>query len=85
MAAAQRTADDTGRMLLPINVPLCDYETVDGQRQLSAVLDEVTLTYCIVERGVGGRTRSLRRHVPLLRKARRWASAYGRERTCRSS
>jgi hypothetical protein len=72
-------------MPLPINIPLCDYESVDGRRQLSAVLDEVTLTYSIVERGVGGPTQSLRRYFPSLREARRWASAYGRERTCRSS
>jgi hypothetical protein len=66
-------------------VPLCDYETADGRCQLSAVLDELTLTYSIVAIGAGGRTRRLRRHVASLREARRWASAYGSERTCRSS
>ena len=59
----------------------------------SAVLDELTLTYSIVERAADGETRLLRRHVPSLREARRWAAAYeerqrfaaaGRARTKRS-
>jgi hypothetical protein len=51
--------------------PLYDYDTPDGPRQLTAVLDELTLTYSVVEHGVGGRTRKLRRHVRSLREARR--------------
>jgi hypothetical protein len=71
-------------MALPIDVLLCDYETTDGLCQLSAVLDELTLTYSVVERG-GGRTRKLQRHMPSLREARWWAGTYGSARTCESS
>jgi hypothetical protein len=70
-------------MPLPIDVLLCDYETTDGRCQPSAVLDELTLTYSDVERG-GDRTRKLRRHMPSLREARRWAGTYGSARTCES-
>ena len=64
-------------MPLRVDVLLDDYETTDGRCQLSAVLDELTLTYSVVERGAGGRTRNLRRYVRSLREARRWASDYG--------
>ena len=33
---------------------LCDYEGSSGRRRLSAVLDELTLTYTIVERDARG-------------------------------
>jgi hypothetical protein len=68
-------------MPLPADVPLCDYKIAADRRQLSAVLDELTLTYSIVERGPGGQTRKLRRHVPSLREARRWASSYRSDRS----
>lgn len=71
-------------MPLPTAVPLCDYEIADDSRQISAVLDELTLTYSIVERGPGGRMRKLRRHVASLREARRWASSYRSDRLSRS-
>jgi hypothetical protein len=60
----------------PIDVLLCEYETADGRRQLRAVLDELHLTYSIVERGRADCTRELRRHVASLREARQWASAH---------
>jgi hypothetical protein len=60
----------------PIDVLLCEREAVGGRQQLRAVLDELTLTYTIVERGPGGRRRELRRHVPSLRDARRWAQLH---------
>lgn len=58
----------------PIDVPLCSYDTADGRRRLSAVLDELTLTYSIVERAPDGRSRTVRRHVPSMREARAWAA-----------
>jgi hypothetical protein len=60
----------------PIDRPLCDWEGPDGPCSLRAVLDELTLTYSIVERAADGETRRLRRHVPSLREARRWAVVY---------
>ena len=33
-----------------LDIPLCHYESGDGRRRLSARLDELTLTYCVVER-----------------------------------
>jgi hypothetical protein len=77
----------------PIERPLCAYEGRDVPCRLNAVLDELTLTYSIVERAADRETRLLRRHVPSLREARRWAAAYrerqrftpvGRARTRRS-
>ena len=37
-------------MPLPVEDQLYDYETPDDRCQLSAVLDELTLTYSVVER-----------------------------------
>ena len=48
-------------MPLPVEVQLYDYETPDDRCQLSAVLDELTLTYSVVERRPGGHTRKLTR------------------------
>ena len=81
------------RPFRPIDRPLCPYEGRDAPCRLSAVLDELTLTYSIVERAADGETRLLRRHVPSLREARRWVAAHrerqrfaplGRARTRRS-
>jgi hypothetical protein len=81
------------RPFRPIDRPLGAYEGRDALCRLSAVLDELTLTYSIVERAADGDTRLLRRHVPSLREARRWAAAQrdrqrfaplGRARTRRS-
>lgn len=69
-------------MPLPIDVLLCEYETSDSRRQLRAVLDELTLTYTIVDRDRGGRKRMLRRHVSSLREARAWASSHPTVRPC---
>jgi hypothetical protein len=80
MVAAPSTIDDVDVMPLPSNVPLCDYKIGDDRHELSAALDELTLTYCIVDRGPGERTRRLRRHVPSLREARRWACSYRSDR-----
>lgn len=63
-------------MRMPPDIPLAHYENGDGRRLLIAELDELTLTYCVVERGPEGRTLTLRRHVPSLREARRWATEY---------
>jgi hypothetical protein len=67
-------------MRTPPDIPLSHYENDDGHRLLIAELDELTLTYCVVERGPEGRTLRLRRHVPSLREARRWATEYRDER-----
>jgi hypothetical protein len=63
--------------LRPIDRPLCAYEGRDAPCRLSAVLDELALTYSIVERAADGETRLLRRHVLSLREARRWARPTG--------
>jgi hypothetical protein len=63
-------------MHLPTDVLLSDCDATDGPRQLVAVIDELTLTYTIVEHNADGQTRRLRQHVPTLRDARRWAGAY---------
>jgi hypothetical protein len=60
--------------------PLCHYDDGDGRRLLSATLDELTLTYCVVEQGRDGHALTLRRHVPSLLDARRWATTYRNER-----
>jgi hypothetical protein len=64
------------------DVLLCERQTVGGPLQLRAVLDELTLTYTIVQRGPGRRTRELRRHVSSLREARRWATLHAEQRSC---
>jgi hypothetical protein len=63
-------------MSKPIDVLLCEYEGLGGRHQLRAVLDELTLTYTIVERRHGGQTQELRRHVSTLQDARRWANRH---------
>lgn len=55
---------------------LCEYRDHSGANQLIASLDEVTLTYSVVLRDGSGATRPLRRHLPTLRAARRWAIAH---------
>jgi hypothetical protein len=59
-----------------VDILLCEYENAEGPRQLRAVLDELTLTYCVVERRSDGDVRRLRRYVPSVHEARRWAMAY---------
>lgn len=63
-------------MAKPIDVLLYERDAAGSRQQLRAVLDELTLTYTIVESGSGGRRRELRRHVPSLRDARRWAQLH---------
>jgi hypothetical protein len=60
-------------MPLRTEIPLCDCLSVDGRR--FAILDELTLTYDVVERERNGRTRVLRRHVATLREARAYTCA----------
>ena len=60
--------------------PLCHYDNGEGPRLLSATLDELTLTYCVVVQGPDGHALTLRRHVPSLLDARRWATTYRNER-----
>jgi hypothetical protein len=66
----------------PIDVLLHECDAAGGPLHLRAVLDELTLTYTLVERGPDGRTRELRRHVPSLREARRWAALNAGQREC---
>ena len=63
-------------MPLPTDILLTECDAPDGRQRLIAELDELTLTYTIVARGECGKTRALRRHVPTLRDARAWATAY---------
>jgi hypothetical protein len=60
-------------MPLPTDILLAEYEAADGRRSLIAELDELTLTYTVVVRSPCGQTRTLRRYVPTLRDARKWA------------
>lgn len=55
-----------------MNVPLCEYDDALGRHSLSAEIDELTLTYCVLDRD----SRLLCRHLPSLQEARRWAGAY---------
>ena len=63
-------------MPVSIDVLLSETETAEGRRRLRAVVDELTLTYTIVEDS-GDRSRELRRHVRSLGDARRWAALHG--------
>ena len=63
-------------MPLPTDILLAECEAPDGRQRLIAELDELTLTYTIVAQSACGETRRLRRHVPTLRAARAWATAY---------
>jgi hypothetical protein len=56
----------------PIRLPLCEYDDALGRQSLRAVIDELTLTYFVVDR----ESRVLSRHLPSLQAARRWACAY---------
>lgn len=60
----------------PIRLPLCEYDDALGRQSLSAVIDELTLTYCVVDRD----SRPLHKHLPSLQEARRWACVYRDER-----
>jgi hypothetical protein len=57
-------------------IPLCEYRDRRGRSELTAVLDEVTLTYSVVLRDSSGAIQTVRRHVPTLRAARSCALAY---------
>ena len=59
-------------MANPINLPLCEFDDALGRQSLSAVIDELTLTYSVVDR----ERQPLRKHLPSLQDARRWAVAY---------
>jgi hypothetical protein len=75
IAGAARAAHHRGIVMrAPLDIPLCHYGDGSGRRVLSAELDELTLTYCLVERRPNGHTLTLRRHVPSLHEARRWAT-----------
>ena len=56
----------------PIYIPLCEYDDDRGQQTLCAVIDEVTLTYCVVDR----ESQPLKRHLLTLQSARAWAEAH---------
>lgn len=51
----------------PIRLPLCEYDDALGRQSLSAVIDGLTLTYCVVDR----ESRPLCKHLPSLQEARR--------------
>jgi hypothetical protein len=57
-------------------IPLGAYDDRAGRHRLSAVIDELTLTYDVVAHGPGKRRRVLCRHFATLRAARAWASRY---------
>jgi hypothetical protein len=55
---------------------LCEYHDEPDRHRLYAVLDELTLTYRVIERVSDGPPRALRRHIPSLRDARAWADEF---------
>jgi len=69
------------QMPLRTEIPLCVCLEIDVDGHRFAVLDELKLTYDVVERQPGGRTRVLQKHVATLREAR----AYGCEKCGRRS
>jgi hypothetical protein len=60
----------------PLYIPLCEYDDALGRQRLSAVIDDLTLTYCVVDR----ESRPLCRHLRSLHEARCWARDYCDER-----
>ena len=60
-----------------LHIPLCAYDDRAGRHRLSAVIDELTLTYDVVTRDPDGRCQVLSRHFATLRAARAWALAHG--------
>ena len=62
-------------------MPLCEYDDALGRQSLRAVIDDLTLTYSVVDR----ESRPLCKHLPSLHEARRWASAYRDERAAASA
>ena len=62
------------------SIPLCAYEADTGEHELFALLDELSLTYHVVERAADGRTRRLKAHFSSLAEARRWARTVRHER-----
>jgi hypothetical protein len=56
----------------PIYLPLCEYDDHRGPHSLIAVIDELTLTYDVIDHD----GRPLRRHLPTLQAARAWAQAH---------
>jgi hypothetical protein len=82
MADAASAAHHRGAMSKPIDVLLIEYDAAGGPVQLRAVLDELTLTYTVVDRSRGRRTRELRRHLSSLREARQWANRHAAQRIC---
>jgi hypothetical protein len=61
-------------------IRLCTYEDDTGEYELLALLDELSLTYHVVERAADGRTRRLKAHLSSLAEARRWARTVRHER-----
>ena len=58
-------------------IALCEYEDELGRHQLAASLDELSLTYKVVQihQQTGGR-RLVMAHLPSLAAARSWAEGY---------
>ncbi|HWK30372.1 MAG TPA: hypothetical protein VNS09_27650 [Solirubrobacter sp.] len=63
-------------MTLHEDILLCERVRAGRCERLFAVLDELTLTYCVTVRVDGGHGRRLRSHFSTLRAARSWAAAY---------
>jgi hypothetical protein len=57
-------------------IPLCHLQRAGGHDTLSALVNEVTLTYEVVASDPDGNLTYLQRHLPSLRDARRWALQY---------
>jgi hypothetical protein len=70
MVTGAVTGQARGPMQASKDVFLCDYEDAAGRHRLSAVLDELTLTYSVMLQAQDGTSRALRRHVASLREAR---------------
>jgi hypothetical protein len=76
MACTELASHREERMPSASDIPLCVYVDSSGHHQLSAAVDELTLTYDVVDSGSDRRRRVLSRHFASLRSARAWATAY---------
>lgn len=70
-------------MTTALDTSLGSYEHEGERYELRALLDELSLTYHVVERAPDGSTRRLRAHLRSLWEARRWAEEFRSERACR--
>ena len=70
-------------MTIAMDTSLGHYECDGVRYELRAQLDELSLTYHVLQRGPDGRPRRLKAHLSSLWEARRWAEALRSDHACR--